>query len=352
MIVEGRDVIAVPMTYYDEFRRDPQDSLLKYGSLAQRARQPWFTNVDAIRAALVLPDQVTGERSELQHMIVSGERVEYRALVAAADERALLDGLSAQFAATDDSYWHVHVDLALNKKRHGDAAGIAMGRIAGQMIERSTDALSGPYERVVNHYEVPLAAQILAPVGDQIYIGSIVRLILQLKLLRGFNITSFSFDGFQSVEPIQQLTLAGLVTAGMVIDQRTGRPTGIPKAWSVDRYEQPYRELLEAVNERRAPMPAYAVLRRELRELETVGPHRAPDHPWNGSKDVADPCAGVVGYLATFGHTVLDVDERIFDRSDLERDMGLSLPDSLGVEDDIALDFGVEAGVGQGFGAE
>lgn len=71
-------------------------------------------------------------------------------------------------------------------------------------------------------YEVPLAAQVIAPVGDQIYIGSLVRFVLQLKQLRGFNITSFSVDGFESAEIQQQLMLAAMAS---ILQYRLNRST-------------------------------------------------------------------------------------------------------------------------------
>jgi hypothetical protein len=174
------------------------------------------------------------------------------------------------------------------------------------------------YLRIVRTYEVPLVAQIVAPAGGQIYIGSITRFILQLKALRGFNITSFSFDGFQSADAMQQLALAGLVTKGMQIDDDTGEITGLPQSFSVDGSNvQPYREVLEGCNERRVLLPRYALLRKELRELEVTMPGMAPDHSPTGSKDVADPVAGVLGYLAAYGHAELRAPgEIIVDRTD------------------------------------
>jgi hypothetical protein len=67
----------------------------------------------------------------------------------------------------------MHFDLALNTKRHGDRAGIALARIARSWIEREVDPEYNRYERVVRSFEVPLAAQIAARVGEQIYLGSI-----------------------------------------------------------------------------------------------------------------------------------------------------------------------------------
>ena len=338
MIIEGRDVIAVPMTYYDEFRRDPIDSLLKYGSMPQRARAPWFTDVEIIKRSLYLPSQVTGPRSEEQILknAREDEAPNYRALVAAPDELALLDGISSTFADATGSYWHAHVDLALNKKRHGDAAGIAVGRISGEWEEVATDPLLGKYRRVVKSYEIPLVAQILAPMGGQVYIGGITRFILQLKYGRGLNITSFSFDGFESADQMHQLAMAGLVTHGMHIDQVTGIIQGLPKPFSVDRQVAPYRELLEGMNEQRVALANYPLLRRELSQLEIVEPGKPPDHPLDGSKDVADPCAGVVGYLAQYGHAVLQMPGvELLEREDHERALGEPLP---------ATHFGVSGG--------
>jgi hypothetical protein len=183
-------------------------------------------------------------------------------------------------------------------------APVRLGRIISEYSERSVDDLRREYVRYIKTYEVPLVAQIVAPVGDQIYISAIIRLVLQLKQLRGFNITSFSVDGFESAEIQQQLMLAGMVTAGMRIDENIGEVTGLPKPYSVDRNPQAYKDLLEAVNEVRIALPRYALLRRELRELEFVEPGKAPDHPigTGASKDVADAVAGVIGYLSLFGH--------------------------------------------------
>ena len=54
----------------------------------------------------------------------------------------------------------------------------------------------------------------------------------------------------------------------------------------------------------RVAMPNYPLLLKELKQLEFVEPGKAPDHPLtdDGSKDVADSVAGVIGYLSVFGH--------------------------------------------------
>lgn len=336
-VYEG-DIVAIPAGYAAEFWRDPVDALLKYGSSPQRAKAPWFTDVAKIDRALRLPDVIVGERSEQPTM-----EVDYRALVGAPDTETMLGGLADTFRSDGRGYWHCHVDLALNKKREGDAAGIALGRITEDYTEKMEDPNQKAYERIVRAFEVPLVAQIIAPANSAIIIGSIVRFILQLKQVREFNITSFSFDGFQSADAAQQLALAGLVTAGMEVDPETGEIIGIPKPFSVDRSPQPYRDLLEGVNEERVVLPKYALLRKEMRELESVKPGHAPNHPKTGTKDSLDAVAGVVGYLSAFGHAEMTMPEEIsIDRTDIEKTLDVPETEDFRVgagEDQFGLDF-------------
>ena len=335
--IEG-DVIAVPTQYLAEFERDAVDALLKYGSMPQRARKPWFTDVTKIDAAMRLPDVVVGEAAEQVN-----PKIDYRTLIGASDAGTMLAGISETFRSDGQSIYHAHVDLSLGKKREGDAAGIAVGRISEDYIEKARDPLMNLYERIVRAFEVPFVAQIVAPVGGQIFISSIVRFILQLKQVRGFNITSFSFDGFNSAQAAQELMLAGLVTAGMDIDPDSGEITGIPKPFSVDRSPQPYRELLEAVNEGRVLLPKYELLRKEMRELESTKPGHAPDHAKLSTKDVCDAVSGVVGYLSAYGHAILGVPEQVIvDREDLEQVYELTPARDFGVgdsDDKFGIDF-------------
>lgn len=328
MTLYGQNVIAIPDQYLSDFHRDASSALLQFGSTPQRAKQPWFGDAQAIDAVQLFPDQVCGPRSEL----VSRTDPPARCLVADKDVRALIDGLSSTFwpSPADTSFWHVHVDLALNSDRTGDRAGIAMGRIAHVELETGTDALGRAYERVLRTFEVPLAAQIAAPRGSQIQVPAIVRLILLLKQERGFNITSASMDGYQSASSLQQLVSAGIVTTGMKVED-TGEITGIPKPFSVDRTAQPYNDLLEAINERRVTVPRYTILRSELRGLERpLIPGNAPDHSDGSSKDVADAVAGVIGYLTAFGHAELLLDAPVYDRDDFERELGWETPMTFG----------------------
>lgn len=329
----GPTVVAVPTSYRPEFLRDAAGALLQYGSLPQRARMPFFTNAHDIDRALVLPDVVTGPRAAA----LTTAEPDARTLVADRDVRALIDGLAPTFhAPPDGSFWHLSADLALNTKRHGDRAGVALGRIARSEIEWTEDPFGQRYERVVRTFEVPLVAQIAAPPGDQIYLGAITRLVLALKRERGFNITSFSMDGYQSANQAQELVGAGLVTAGMHVEDESGEITGTPKPFSVDgRSTQPYRELLEACAEGRVALPRYPLLRNELRGLEVPDPSRAPDHSAQSSKDCGDAVAAVLGYLSAFGHAELVVAGVVqTDRGELESQGAVEAVDGLALEEE------------------
>lgn len=336
--IEGKDIVAIPNVYLPDFLADPRDALLKFGCLPQRARAPWFTRIEPVDKCMVLPDMVSGPASERHDA-----KLDYRALVASPRATALLDGISPHFHASDAAYWHVHIDNALGKKREGDSAGIALGRISHSYEERATDHVGREYRRVVRTFEIPLAAQVIAPIGDQIYLGAFARLAVQLKQMRGFNITSFSVDGYASAQLQQELMLAGMVTAGMHVDEHTGEVTGLPKPYSVDRSAQPHRDLLEAVNEGRVAMPRYALLRKELSQLEFTEPSRAPDHPVGGSKDVADAVAGAIGYLSVFGHAELVAPQDLaITGSEVLDSLGLPKIPSFVVEGDDPLEYVID----------
>jgi hypothetical protein len=296
--INGRDVVAIPFEYRAEFVRDPMDALIKYGALPQRGRSLWLTEPEKLRAVCVLPN-MCGGIAAVRRFNNNGE--EWMAAVAHPVDDSLL------YAIDDESFnlrqdwrthaWHVHVDPGLGRGRKGDASGLAVGRILDQV-----DIIYGDEARRVNRYIVPLVFQIIAPEYGEITLSSISKFILQLRGIRGINITSFSYDGFQSAGAIQELTQAGLVTAGVRMDE-LGRLYGFGKPFSVDRTVGPHQELKEAINEQRILLPDYLPLIHEMNRLQDI-PGKAPDHPVGGSKDTADAVAGCVGYLAEIGHAV------------------------------------------------
>lgn len=296
--ITGRDVVAIPFDYRNEFVRDPMDSLIKYGALPQRGRSLWLTEPDKLRAVCVLPSMINGIAA-VRRFNHSGE--EWMAGVAHPIDDTLMYAVDDEHFSMRQDWrtcaWHVHVDPGLGRGRKGDASAIAVGRILDQV-----DIMYGAEARRVNRYIVPLVMQIIAPEYGEIMLSAISKFILQMRGMLGINITSFSYDGFQSAGAIQELTQAGLVTNGVRMDE-LGRLYGFGKPFSVDRTSGPHQELKEAINEQRVLLPDYLPLIYEMNRLEDI-PGKAPDHPPGGAKDVADAVAGCVGYLSEVGHAV------------------------------------------------
>lgn len=298
--LKGDDLVAVPMVpYAAEFARDPVDSLIKYGCLPQRARSPWYTDAHKLQDACQLPSLVTGPQAVLRRAPHSDE--EWMAAEAHPIDDRLIAALARDVRTSRDDWmtapWHIHVDPGLNRGRKGDAAAVAVGRIIDM-----AQVPAGTEWRTVLRYVIPIVMQVVAPMQGEIHLTAISRFILQLRGILGINITSFSYDGFQSAGAIQELTQAGLVTAGVRADE-FGRLFGFGKPFSVDRTPDAHQELKESVNEGRVLMPDYYPLKKELSHLEYI-PGKAPDHPTGSgaSKDCADAAAGVVGYLSVYGH--------------------------------------------------
>ena len=305
--VEPDQTLIVPDAYLTDFRADPSDALLKYGTTPQRARTPFITDVGAVMSACMLPSLVTGPRS-VPRFNPARPGGEWRAAVSHPLESWLLGSLDEGMLQRRDDWaaypWHIHIDPGLNRGRKGDAAGIAVGRIVDQAVVQV-----GMERRIVNRYVVPLVMQVIAPEGGEIFLSSLSRFVLELRAL-GIAVTSFSYDSFQSMEAIQSLTSVGLVTAGIKWDDDLGRLSGFGKPYSVDKSPAPYQEVKEALNEGRLLLPDYEIMRQELLRLEHR-PGKSPDHPPTGSKDVADPVAGVVGYLAQHGHFVFGMPQTV-----------------------------------------
>lgn len=160
--------------------------------------------------------------------------------------------------------YFVHIDLAKSR----DACGFALGH---------NEKRGGV---------IDFAWRIRPEGGREVNFAAVRQAVLELRR-RGFVLGKVSYDGWQSVDSIQQLTAKGIECEEL----------------SVDRTLEPYDTLLEAVNERRAYYPAtplpdlpQGILIKELRGLELKKGSKV-DHPPRGSKDLADAVAGVFYHL-------------------------------------------------------
>lgn len=181
----------------------------------------------------------------------------------------------------------IHVDTGLT----GDAAGLAMGHIAGwKEVTRIVEGGEVAHERApIIWFDVLL--RINPPPGGEIPFNGIRSLIYTLSGV-GFKIKLISLDSFQSRDFIQ-------------IVERKGYNCELV---SIDKTTTPYDRLRRAYVEERVSVYSYPPVEEELIALELIRtgtvrdgrPVEKVDHPPHGSKDVADGEAGVADAIETY----------------------------------------------------
>lgn len=166
---------------------------------------------------------------------------------------------------------HIHIDPAYRK----DRVGFCLAHIyEWRDVIRKTDEGETFQERAPVYY-IDAILQIVPPIGDEIVLGDIRRLVYDLSA-HGFMITGVTMDTWQSVDALQQLKAKGYRAEHLSVDTRM----------------DPYNNLKDAFYEDRILVYDYRPLFKELQQLERDANKNKVDHPPKGSKDVSDALAG------------------------------------------------------------
>lgn len=201
-----------------------------------------------------------------------------------------------------------HADLALGKVSRaeggGDAAGFAlvhpeyMMPVVDHRIVKELEAMNVYVDpestEVKKGILIDLMLQIVAPVGSEIELSSVKEFVFRLKRM-GFPIVFGSFDGWQSIQSVQELNAAGIKTELLSVDKDN---TPYDLVWK----ELLYQQLLKGY--------PHKIAQREAKEL-IINEKNKVDHPEKsyerfanegnltskGSKDVGDSITGA-GYSA------------------------------------------------------
>ena len=209
-----------------------------------------------------------------------------------SEDTKLKEILEAELVRHENAQYFIHIDLAQGVK---DCAGIVV--LHSYSI---TPTQIG--------YYVDLAIQI-RPEDAEIDFETIRKFVFKLSD-KGFDISTTSLDGFQSVEFRQQLEKRGIQS----------------ELQSVDRSRKPYDTLKGLLYQGKVNLYSYLVILRELKELRITEKGKV-DHPQKssqrlkeeglqyGSKDVADALAGAI-YIAILQE--LDIGPALVDPSDTE----------------------------------
>ena len=189
----------------------------------------------------------------------------------------------------------IHVDFAFSGD--GDSLGLAMSCISG-WARRTAEESDGSFrvDKVAVAY-TDFAMRIRGHPGDRIPLHKVRKLILDLKVVHGFNINEVSYDLSIATESDKQiLERAGLVCSDLSMDKSPNR----------------YRDFRNRVFEGLWSTPLNPYLHFELKHLEDDPDKNKIDHPdevaelefledgntrevvMRGSKDVADAVAGSV----------------------------------------------------------
>lgn len=155
---------------------------------------------------------------------------------------------------------YIHVDLGIVS----DSTGISCTYFDGFMEVTRKDPFKG--EVVTSRapkFVTEWSMEIRSTPGQEVPIYKIQNFIMDLRS-KGYPIKMVSTDGYQSTNLRQNLTLEGVET----------------KLISVDRTKDPYNELRNIILEERIRLPNLPKLKKEIQELEDVGPKF--DHPVDG----------------------------------------------------------------------
>jgi len=269
----GSRLIEVPEEYRADFEGNLEDSIRDIAGLSTQAISAFFQRIEAIEECI---------DEQRKHPFSVGEwhfgtegsfdwtclcRKGKRRLPGGYEEEVWIPKLNPRAPR------YIHMDPALS----GDALGLAMGHISHwvDVVRRNTEG--DHYTDRAPFVETDFILRVLPPVGEQIFLPDIRRLVYEL-MGHGFQLIGFSTDQYQSAETIQQIKRRGVKA----------------KLLSVDKDTAPYDALKSAIYEKRITFYRYGTLLRELKALEIDRVKGKVDHPKAGSKDVADAMAGMV----------------------------------------------------------
>jgi hypothetical protein len=260
--VRGKDQFA------KDYRDDPIMSKARYECKPSYTVSPYFANEMAVRdCAYLLPNVPSGS---VQPLIV-----DYVRDGSAWSPRYTF---SEHLFPVQGARYAMHADLAVDSCR----AGVALAHVRTwkevTVLGNSEDGMdvammeSRPLVKV--DFAIGYEADRSSSPPREIQIRWVGDLVLELRR-RGFIISLFTADQWQSLDLQQRLTLAGIET----------------DKFSLDRDETGWRNLRDLAYESRLEIPDWELPIREILGLSRL-PNGKIDHPAGGSKDIADSIGG------------------------------------------------------------
>jgi hypothetical protein len=261
--------VPVPEELVADFEREPAWARAAYLCMPERTMlPPYFRSENAVDSAMVDTPDI---------------EVHWEYARGAWHPRFVIP---QSLQPADGAVYATHCDLALN----GDRAGFALAHVVVWDKYAKRDIDTG---RIIEWDEEPvvkvdaalaLDADLDADPPREIQLRFYRQLVFELQQ-RGFSIMAASMDGWQSVDSRQILEVGGIEAPLL----------------SMDRTEEPYRQLRQLIESGRIEIPFSKLLRNELLHLQQDPKKRKIDHPPGGSKDLADAVCGAAITAVTTG---------------------------------------------------
>lgn len=248
-------VMRVPLEYKKQFETDMLAALRDIAGVATLALHPFMLNTEAVAACFgVVPS------------IASRDDVDFVTTKLKLYPKRIVNPMEPRLA---------HIDLAYSK----DSAGVSIGHVVGfKKCNR------GDHTEMLPIIRFDLVLEVKVPVGGEIELSNVRKLLYVLRDKMGLPIKWVSFDGFQSRDSMQILYQKGFIVHYQSMDKDT------------DAYDFTKQAFYDA----RVQAPEHPKAQGEMVSLEIDTKKGIIDHPPHGSKDVSDSMAGVV-----YGLTIL-----------------------------------------------
>ncbi len=277
--VKGKESFA------SDYRKNPEEAAAMYECKPSKSADPYFRTPDIFREAVYREDQPLTIDYSLR-------RVRSQITGNTTDNWEPQWTFSEDFQPIAGARYAMHADLAIR----GDRAGISMAH-----VEKWTQKFAEGYD----DEGLPVAYTLDVPTVKVDFVTAFeadptvrpqreiqiqwARMLCFELIRRGFYITRFTFDNFQSADSMQALQRQGIESERV----------------SADLTDEVWKNLRDLASDGRLRIPKNEILQGELEGLTRV--RGKVDHPHGGSKDMADALAcAVTGAIQTGGEEDAD----------------------------------------------
>ena len=252
---EGAWIENVPVEYIEQFMTNPYDALRDVMGISNNSLSPFIKSRYKVYECVEVGKEVGLESILVRDHVILGQH-------------GMPQVKEGNYCMNPSRPRYVHIDLS----RNADRCGIAMVRFDGMV---SVSRTNGDIE-LLPKCTVEMALTIEPDTNNEIDVAEVRAFVKHLRYKYGYPIKAVSYDGVDSRESIQTWRKSGM-RASMI---------------SVDRSTAPYKQMRDAMYDRRMILPDNDILVQEILSLEHDETKDKIDHPVHFTKDCADAVCG------------------------------------------------------------